>query len=97
MVTEAKERARSSGSEIVLADIQTTENEPTKEIVSRQPLTREVPGGYRAPITIKPGQLWKRFSSETCIDCLRDRDYCPDCFDGSLYKNPDQLGFKEGR
>ena len=24
-----------------------------------------------------------------CSDCMRDKDYCPDCCDGDLYCSPD--------
>jgi hypothetical protein len=29
-----------------------------------------------------------------CEDCQQDRDKCPDCFEGSLYKTPDPGEFQ---
>ncbi len=32
------------------------------------------------------------YESKQCDDCMKDRDYCPDCCDGNLYKSPDSYG-----
>jgi hypothetical protein len=37
---------------------------------------------------------WEVDSMLQCQDCMRDRDMCPDCCDGDLYRSPDD--YNEG-
>jgi hypothetical protein len=30
-----------------------------------------------------------------CGDCMKDKDFCPDCCDGDSYKSPDQIDPRE--
>jgi len=32
---------------------------------------------------------FKQGEEPGCLDCMRDKDFCPDCTDGDLYVSPD--------
>ena len=36
-------------------------------------------------------------NDDVCIDCQRDKDLCPDCYEHNLYLSPDQLNPKDAR
>ena len=46
----------------------------------------ELGHGYYDP---EPDREFKQGEDRICYDCMRDKDNCPDCCEGDLYRSPD--------